>query len=132
MQTRCLTNGNYAMNGIDFVADTNFLINVHNGNPITEPFLDDMPAVSVITKIELLGWQTASPAELRKLKSLLDACFIIQLTPEIVDMTIKIRQNFAIKTPDAIIAATAKVLQLPLVTSDKEFKKLTDVPVILI
>lgn len=34
------------MIGNSFVADTNFLINVHEGNPITEPFLDISPVVS--------------------------------------------------------------------------------------
>lgn len=45
----------YAMNGIDFVADTNFLIALHEGNPFTKPFLDQTVAVSIISEIELLG-----------------------------------------------------------------------------
>lgn len=43
------------MNGIDFVADTNFLIALHEGNPFTKPFLDQTVAVSIISEIELLG-----------------------------------------------------------------------------
>lgn len=56
----------------------------------------------------------------------------MQLTPEIKDIAIALKQQFAIKTPDAIIAATAKFLQLPLVTSDKGFRKFTDMQIILI
>ena len=43
------------MNGIDFIADTNFLINVYEGNKIVEPFLDYNFATSYISEIELLG-----------------------------------------------------------------------------
>ena len=43
------------MNGFNFIADTNFLIKVHEGKPETEPFLDGLVVVSVISEIELLG-----------------------------------------------------------------------------
>jgi len=44
------------MSSFSFVADTNFLINVHEGLDKTEPFLDGTAIVSVISEIELLGW----------------------------------------------------------------------------
>jgi predicted nucleic acid-binding protein len=43
------------MSGIDFLADTNFLIAVHEGDPSTKSFLDQTVAVSIISEIELLG-----------------------------------------------------------------------------
>lgn len=43
------------MNGIDFLADTNFLIHINQGESVVEPFLDYNLAVSFITEIELLG-----------------------------------------------------------------------------
>ena len=43
------------MTGFNFVADTNFLINVHEGKEITEPFLDGNVIVSVLSKIALSG-----------------------------------------------------------------------------
>lgn len=120
------------MTGLSFVADTNFLINVHEGNPITEPFLDTVPVVSIITEIELLGWHKLPAADQRELRALLGDCFIMPLSPEIKDIAIQFRQQYIIKTPDAIIAATAKSLQLPLVTSDKGFKKLSGISIIFI
>jgi predicted nucleic acid-binding protein len=42
------------MNGLSFVADTNFLIDVHEGKPKVVPFLDGTVIVSVISEIELL------------------------------------------------------------------------------
>lgn len=120
------------MSGIRFVADTNFLINVHEGIPKTEPFLHGTVIISIISEIELLGWPGLTASEKKKLKKMLDDCIIIDLSPEIKDMAIELRQQYAIKTPDAIIAATSKFMQLPIVTSDRGFKKLKDIEVILI
>ncbi len=40
---------------IDFLADINFLIYIHEGNKIAEPFLEYNFAISFISEIELLG-----------------------------------------------------------------------------
>jgi hypothetical protein len=44
------------MSGFSFVADTNFLIAVHEGKKQVEPFLDGSVVISEISEIELLGW----------------------------------------------------------------------------
>jgi hypothetical protein len=44
------------MNGISFVADTNFFLYVLEGREEVIPYLDYRCAASVITEIELLGW----------------------------------------------------------------------------
>ncbi|MEO8852287.1 MAG: PIN domain-containing protein [Ginsengibacter sp.] len=110
------------MSGLRFEADTNFLINVHEGMLSTEPFLDCTVIISIISEIELLGWHGLMNSEKKKLKEMLEDCIIIDLNPEIKDIAIEIRQQYAIKTPDAIIAATSKFMQLPLVTSDRGSK----------
>ncbi|SDH10033.1 hypothetical protein SAMN05421827_116115 [Pedobacter terrae] len=48
------------MSSFSFVADTNFLIDVHQGLEKTESFLDGTAIVSVISEIELLGWHLLS------------------------------------------------------------------------
>lgn len=120
------------MSSFSFVADTNFLINVHEGLEKTEPFLDGTAIVSVISEIELLGWHLLKEEDKSSLKSLLEDCVIIELNSEIKNIAISIRQRFKIKTPDAIIAATSKFLQIPLVTSDQGFKSIDDIELILI
>ncbi len=42
---------------IDFVADTNFLIYVHEGNKTILPFLEYNFGVSFISEVELLGFK---------------------------------------------------------------------------
>lgn len=120
------------MSGFSFVADTNFLINIHEGNEKVEPFLDGSLVVSVISEIELLGWYKLNNEEKQQLQLLLNDCVIFELTAEIRKLAIEIKQEQKIKTPDAIIAATSKYLQIPLVTSDKGFKNIPGIELILI
>lgn len=40
---------------IDFIADTNFLIYIHEGNNIVEPFFDYSFGISIISEVEILG-----------------------------------------------------------------------------
>ena len=120
------------MNGVSFVADTNFLIDIHEGKPKVEPFLDGIAIVSVISEIELLGWYKIGDKEKSALRSLLDDCVIFELTSEIRKVAINLRQQKQIKTPDAIIAATAIHLQLPLVSSDKGLKNIPGIELILL
>jgi predicted nucleic acid-binding protein len=63
---------------------------------------------------------------------LLDDCFIAELTPHVKQLVKKLMQKYAIKLPDAIIAATALYLDLPLLTADKEFSKITGIKLILL
>ena len=120
------------MNGFDFVADTNFLIDIHEGNEKVIPFLEGTAIISVISEIELLGWYKLNEDEKQKLRLLLDDCIIFELTAEIRKLAIEIRQQKKVKTPDAIIAATAKYLQLPVITSDKGFKNISGIELILL
>lgn len=81
------------MNGFSFVADTNFLIDVHEGKEKVLPFLDGTAIISVISEIELLGWYKLNPDEKKKLRLLLDDCIIFELTAEIRKLAIDIRQQ---------------------------------------
>jgi predicted nucleic acid-binding protein len=120
------------MSGIDFVADTNFLINLHEGHPSVIPFLDKTPVVSVISEIELLGWHKISESQKRKLKALLSDCILFELTTDIKSIAISLRQKHKIKVPDFIIAATSIYLQLPIVTSDQGFRNIKGIELVLL
>ncbi|MFC4212577.1 PIN domain-containing protein [Pedobacter lithocola] len=54
-------------------------------------------------------------------------CVIIELNSEIKNIVISLRQNYKIKTPDAIIYASAKVLNAKLLTNNiSDFEKIID------
>ncbi len=117
---------------IDFLADTNFLIYVHEGNKNVLPFLNYNFGVSFISEVELLGFKGISKTEEIKLKNLLNDCFSIEWNSNIKEKTIELRKNFTIKLPDAIIASTSLVYEIPLVTADKAFSKIQNLDLILI
>lgn len=72
------------MSGLRFVADTNFLINVHEGLPVTEPFLDGTVITSITSEIELFGRKGLTALGKIKLKAMLEDCIIIDLNPYIM------------------------------------------------
>lgn len=120
------------MNGIDFLADSNILLYILEGQSGVQSFMQNTFAVSVITELELLGWYKISKSETQIIKGLLSNCLIVELLPAIKDIAIKLRQAHKIKLPDAIIAATAIYLQVPILTADKELAKVKEANVLLI
>ena len=89
-------------------------------------------AVSVISEIELMGKKNIAPIETNVIRKLLNHCKIIDLDNKIKDIAISIKQKHNIELPDAIIAATAKALNLQLVTADKNLKKIEDVDIVIL
>ncbi|CAN1487839.1 VapC Predicted nucleic acid-binding protein, contains PIN domain [Flavobacteriaceae bacterium] len=120
------------MNGINFLVDTNFLIHVNQGEPFVESFLDYSFAVSFITEIELLGAFSISKTQRNQFKNLLDDCLILDMNHQIKKECIAIRNNYKIKIPDAIIASTAIIYNIPLITSDKGFEKIKEIDLLFI
>ena len=111
------------MNGRNILADTNIIMYILNGNYAVSTYTNDYFYVSDITEIELLGKKDIGAFEYQLRKDFLDNCVIVDLTELIKKITIKLKQKYTIKTADAIIAASAIYLNLPLVTADKGFKK---------
>jgi predicted nucleic acid-binding protein len=87
--------------------------------------------VSVISRIEVLAWRGHSD-ESRELADALMRNFIeIGLNDTIVRKTIDIRRFQRVKLPDAIIAASAVSLDLPLVTRNiTDFGRVEDLRLI--
>jgi len=77
--------------------------------------VDNGVAVSVISRIEVLVCQLDEEDE-KLIRDFLDESLIIDLGEEIADKTISIRKTRRVKIPDAVIAATALVLDLTLLT----------------
>lgn len=78
---------------VDFFADTNFLIYVHEGNKTIEPFLPFNFAVSFVSEVELLGYKGITEEEEEKLKSLIQDCLIMEWNAIIKEQTIQLRKK---------------------------------------
>ena len=64
--------------------------------------------------------------ERQQIKSFLSDFIIINISEAIKERAIEIKKSSHLKLPDSIIAATAMELNIALVTSDRQFKTLTD------
>lgn len=108
-----------------YLIDTNIVIYYFNGLTDDENLhirFAESFNVSIITKIEFLGWGKFS--EDRKLhaqaRDFMGYATIIGLTETIAEQAISLRQQFKSKTPDAIIAATALVNGLTVITNNTQ------------
>jgi predicted nucleic acid-binding protein len=92
--------------------------------------INETPVISIITQIEVLGFN--NPIEIEALLDhFIQDSLVISLNDEIVKTTIAIRKKNKIKTPDAIIAATAIVLDYSLVTRNMgDFKKINSLKIL--
>mgnify|MGYP003398035133 FL=1 len=74
------------------------------------------PCISAITEIDLLSWKAASEKDLEVLHHFINDALVIELEQPIKLKAADIRKIHKIKLPDAIIAATALIYNLTLVT----------------
>lgn len=78
--------------------------------------------ISVVNRIELLGFRKLAGNESDVLYSFVAKSNIYDLEEDIILETIQIRKNYNIKLPDAIIAATCLVNNCSLITNNlKDF-----------
>jgi hypothetical protein len=119
--------------GKEYLIDTNILIE-YTGDLLPEEaysfvsgIIDQQFTISVINKIEVLGHNTAG-LDIEEFIGLAD---VLQLTEEISNKTIKLRKVYKTKLPDAIIAATALVNKLTIITRNtKDFDKIEGLEVL--
>lgn len=102
---------------VKYLLDTNAVIDALNQGfkfPNNEYF------ISVITEIELFSYPYLSKEDTENLKIAIQQFESIELTSNIKEKTIEIRQKSKIKLPDSIIIASAISKNAILVTADKQ------------
>lgn len=88
------------------------------------------PYISFITELELLSFKSLTDADRRIIQGFLSECIIVDVNVEIKKFVIDIRSHYSVKLPDAIVAASALYLNLPLFTANSDFKKLKEIDII--
>jgi len=119
-----------------YLMDTNAVID-YLGNKLPAKGIDFMngvmdgsPNISVVTKIEVLGFP-ASDQHYETLFNFVNDVTVLDLTNNVVDLTIEIRKKYKTKLPDAIIAATALANDLVLISRNiTDFKKIDKLQVV--
>jgi len=109
------------MSAIEYLIDTNILIYHTKGSQITIDFLSNLITqdsfnISILTKIEFLGWDKHTTEGFKKCKELLEPANIYPVGEEIANKAIELRRERNIKLADAVIAATALLNNLKLAT----------------
>lgn len=120
------------MSGSNFLVDTNFLIYLLNGRSFIEPYLGNSYFISDITEVELLGIKDIDLKTEKIRTDLIRNCYLVPFNTDIKGITIKLKQQYSIKLPDAIVAACSLYMGLTLITADKYFQKIQGLEVELI
>lgn len=122
--------------GTQYLIDSNSVIYYLEGSfPVSgmsfmDNVVNDIPSISIITKIEVLGFKM-DRQDARLMGEFVDSAYVIGLTDAIADKTIELRKKHKIKLPDAVIAATALVQGLVLISRNlSDFKKVAGLKVI--
>ncbi len=108
------------------VLDTNAVIYLQN-DQLATPLAEDEYCISIMTEIELLSFSRLSRDHEALLNSFLKDIFIFPLDERVKNETIALRRLHKIKTPDAIICATAIVNNATLLTNDRQLLNLSAV-----
>ncbi len=118
------------MNGNRFLLDTNIILYILGGDRIIAHYLfDKILYTSIICEIELLSFKSITSKEEAEIKSFLKELRIISIDQSVRDIAIILRKQYNLKIPDSIIAATSVTLGIPLVTSDKGLKSVSELQI---
>lgn len=120
--------------GQKYLIDTNTVIDYldnklpDKANQLIEAFYSK---ISVITRMELLSWPGADEIQTLILETYIIDSIVYPLEEPIIVKAIEIRRMHKTKLPDAIIAATALLYELTIISRNtKDFKNISGLEVI--
>jgi predicted nucleic acid-binding protein len=124
--------------GITHLWDTNSVIYYlqQQFSPSAEKFIDTLltkshPSISAITEIELLCWKAATEKDLLVLQNFIQDIVVFELDRPIKLKAADLRKLTRLKLPDAIIAATALVFDLTLLTRNiQDFENISELKIV--
>jgi len=118
--------------GQEYLLDSNVIIGYlagripSSGMDIVSEIVSNRPNISVISQIEVLRFND-TPENEAVLENFINISKVYPLSNNVVERTIKLCKQIKIKLPDAIIAATALLEGLTLVTRNiSDFNKIPD------
>ena len=113
------------------LVDSNTIIYLSKNLISVDDVFDDSGeyAISVITYMEVLGFEFESDAEKEFIEKVFSCLEIIYIDQAIASKVLHIKRANKIKLPDAIICATAIVNNATLITNDIRLKSIEDLKV---
>jgi predicted nucleic acid-binding protein len=125
--------GSFTSAAQPLLLDTNILI-YHLKRGLSVEFTEQLALtivaqqayISLITRIEMLAWKGHTDLSLQQTTELLDQLPELGINEAVIAQTIHVRKTYSLKLPDALIAATALVHGLQLVTANTDDFKRVD------
>ncbi len=115
------------MNGELICVDTNIILYTLAGRQdLADRVKGRTVMLSVIAEIEALSFPGLDEKERKRISAYVARCTVIGLGDRVKQETIRLRSQLKLKLPDAIIAATAMVLDATLLTADDGFVRVAD------
>jgi len=98
---------------------------------IDEQLYQNNAYISVITRIEILGYYQCTQLQYEIAESFIKHFQESALSEKVVQSCINLKRKYRIKLPDAMIAATALELNIPLATRNiSDFNKISELQLI--
>ena len=100
------------------------------GMALMDNAIDAVPNISIITQIELLCWKTDNATE-QNVQNFIADSVVLDISPDVIAQCVALRKGKKIKTPDAIIAATASAYGYTLITAnEKDFDNIKGLKIV--
>ncbi len=119
-----------------YLIDTNILSGYFSasfseiGMTLVDNAIDATPNLSIITQIEILCWKTDKETE-EQVKNFISDSIIYDIDADVLRECVNLRRRRKIKTPDAIIAATALANGFTIITNnEKDFANIKGLKII--
>ena len=115
--------------------DSNILIAYFEGESATVSFVlanqtQRQPLfVSIISVTEMLSLHTLTKSETERIKEFFEDFVTLPFDRAVAEKAGELRRMYKLSLPDAVLAATAKLHNLPLITRDKAFSKIKEIAV---
>lgn len=112
----------------DLLVDTNIVIYSLQGiTQINELLYGKKLYVSFITEIELYSWPSISEKDSKLIQRFIESCQIIEYSSQLKMEVIEVRKKYNLKMADAFISATSSQYDIPLVSADSIFSKISEI-----
>ena len=110
------------------LVDSNIIIYaVRPENTFLRSFFENhLPAVSAISRVEVLGYHNLTREVQQRLEGLFNVLRILPVSESVIDRAIDLRQQRKMSLGDALIAGTALENRMTLVTRNKDDFKWID------
>jgi predicted nucleic acid-binding protein len=112
--------------GMKAVFDTNAVIYLQKGL-LSQPLPPGEYFISVITELELLSFHGLDDAQQTWLNAFLSDIRIIEIDGLVKENTVRLRREYRLRLPDAIIAASAQAWDATLLSNDQRLLTLPGV-----